>query len=431
MPPLPHVVIVGGGFGGIAAAKALAHAPLRVTLLDRRNHHVFQPLLYQVATAALSPAQIASPIRRILTRQRNTTVLLAEVRSIDAPARRVALADASLDYDYLILAAGATHSYSGHDDWAPLAPGLKTIDDAIEVRKRFLLAFERAEREPDPARRRDHLTFAVVGAGPTGVELAGSMIEMARHSIPRDFRSVDTTAARVILIEAQDRVLPSFSPDLSARALSHLHELGVEVHLSTLVTNITADAVRVRSPHGERSLPALNVLWAAGVSASPLGATLPAPRDHAGRVLVGPDLSVPGLPEVFVVGDLACVTDPRTGAPVPGVAQAAMQMGRHAGRVIAAEARDAAPPGSRPPFAYRDPGTLATIGRAKAVAQLPRAHFAGLWAWLLWVFIHILWLINFRSKLIVLLEWAWAYIVYERGARLITGEGRQPPTTTP
>jgi NADH:ubiquinone reductase (H+-translocating) len=229
MPPLPHVVIVGGGFGGIAAAKALAHAPLRVTLLDRRNHHVFQPLLYQVATAALSPAQIASPIRRILTRQRNTTVLLAEVRSIDAPARRVALADASLDYDYLILAAGATHSYSGHDDWAPLAPGLKTIDDAIEVRKRFLLAFERAEREPDPARRRDHLTFAVVGAGPTGVELAGSMIEMARHSIPRDFRSVDTTAARVILIEAQDRVLPSFSPDLSARALSHLHELGVEV----------------------------------------------------------------------------------------------------------------------------------------------------------------------------------------------------------
>jgi len=421
-------VIIGGGFAGLAAAKALRRAPVRVTLVDRRNHHVFQPLLYQVATAALSPAQIAAPIRRILSSQANAEVLLAEVLGIDPAAGTLTLDRGSLRFDALVLAPGATHSYFGHDGWAAHAPGLKTIDDAIDIRRRFLLAFERAEREPDPAARAALLTFAVIGAGPTGVELAGSMIEIARHSIPSDFRSINTADARVLLIEAQDRVLPSFSPASSAAALRHLQQLGVEVHTGARVTDIRDGALTIASA-STRTIAAGSILWAAGVQASPLGRCLGVPLDRSGRVVVGPDLCPPGLPSIFVCGDLASFTPAGEASAVPGVAQAAIQMGRFAAEIIASQARGASAP--RPAFRYRDPGILATIGRAKAVAQLPRAQFAGFPAWLLWAGIHILWLINFRSRLTVMLEWAWAYLVFERGARLITGDDRTgtPPHT--
>lgn len=416
--PIPRVVIIGGGFAGLYAARALAHAPARVTVVDRHNHHLFQPLLYQVATASLNPADIAAPIRQILRAQRNTDVVLAEVTGIDTAARRVRLLDAELQYDYLIVASGATHSYFGNDAWEAHAPGLKTAADALEIREKFLLSFEAAEREPDAARRRAILTFVVIGGGPTGVELAGAMAEIARRAIPREFRRIDTTSARIILVEAADRLLTAFPPHLSRRAKADLEHLGVEVWVNTRVTGIDGLGVTL----GADRLATHNVFWAAGVKASPLGAMLGTPTDRAGRVHVTPDLAIPGHPEVFVAGDLAAITDTRTGQPVPGVAPAAMQMGRFVGRLIAAEIRQRPTnsPARRPIFTYKDKGNLATIGRAKAVGLIAGRGFGGLTAWLLWLGIHIVYLIGFRNRVLVLTQWAWAYLRYERGARLIT-----------
>ena len=412
---LPHVVILGGGFAGLRCARALRKAPVRVTLIDRRNHHLFQPLLYQVATASLSPADIAAPIRSILRNQANAQVWMAEVTDIDVERRVVVLEDGSLKYDYLVVATGATHSYFGRDDWAPVAPGLKTIEDAVEIRRRFLVAFEAAEREADPAARRRHLTFVIVGGGPTGAELAGAMAEIARTVIPEDFRAVDTATARIILVEGVDRVLPTFHERLSVAARRQLERLGVEVRTGELVTSVDEQGVTLRS--GER-IDAENVVWAAGVAASPIGATLGAPLDRAGRVRVQPDLSIPDHPEVFVAGDLAWLEQDDRG--VSGVAPAAMQMGTYVGKTIRAEIAGRA----RTPFRYLDKGTLATIGRGAAVADIRGLRFSGFVAWALWVFIHILYLIGFRNRLLVLSEWAWAYLTYQRGMRLITGESR-------
>ncbi|HSJ24247.1 MAG TPA: NAD(P)/FAD-dependent oxidoreductase [Longimicrobiales bacterium] len=411
---VPHVVIVGGGFGGLYAARALRRAPVRITVIDRRNFHLFQPLLYQVATASLSPADIAAPIRSVLRRQRNTEVWMGEVEDIQPAARRLMLADGGVvTYDYLILATGATHAYFGRDDWADHAPGLKTIDDATEIRRRFLLAFEAAEREADPAAMKRLLTFVIVGAGPTGVELAGAMAEIARSTMPTDFRSIDTTSTRIILMEGLDRVLPGYPPDLSAKAQRQLERLGVEVRLGTRVTDIAEDMVQV----GDESIAAGNVFWAAGVAASKLGAALGVETDRAGRVIVAEDLSVPGHPEVFVVGDLAAALR-SDGSPVPGVAQGAMQGGAHAARQILRDLRGRA----RERFEYRDKGDLATIGRAAAVARIGRMKLSGFPAWVIWVVVHIMYLIGFRNRLLVLLQWAWAYLTYHRGIRLITGD---------
>lgn len=411
---LPRVVIVGGGFGGLRAARALRRAPVRVTLIDRRNHHLFQPLLYQVATAALSPADIAAPIRSILHRQENTEVFLAEVTGFDLEARRVLLAGGdTADYDFLIVACGATHHYFGHPEWETLAPGLKTIEDATEIRRRFLLAFEAAEEEPDPERRRALLTFVVVGAGPTGAEMSGAMAEIARHSLVRDFRRIDPSTARIILIEGGPRVLASYDPELSAQAEAALRRLGVEVRTGSVVTRVESDAVYV----GEERIPTHNVVWAAGVTASPLGKKLGVPTDRAGRVLVEPDLSIPGHPEVFVVGDLAAMNDEH-GKPLPGVAQVAMQGGTHAARNIirTLERRP------REPFRYFDKGSLATIGRRRAVMEVGRIRMFGWLAWIAWLFVHIFYLIGFRNRVSVFMQWAWSYLTWQRGARLITGE---------
>ena len=412
----PHVVILGGGFAGLYAAKALKRAAVHVTVIDRSNHHLFQPLLYEVATAALSPADIASPIRKILARQRNATVFMGEAQRIDLANRVVHLSDGTLHYDYLVIATGATHSYFGHDEWEPFAPGLKTIDDALEIRRRFLLAFEAAEREADPAARRAKLTFVVVGGGPTGVEMAGTMSELARRSIPRDFRSIDTTTARVILLEAQERLLTAYPPKLSEHAKRDLEKLGVDVRLNSRVTGIDGDGVMI----GSERIEAENVIWAAGVLASDLGKSLGVPLDRQGRVIVERDLSIPGYPNVFVAGDLAHVVDPKTGKDVPGIAPAAMQMGRYVARVIAARAADSS--SAVKPFHYLDKGMLATIGRAKAVGIVFGISIAGLFAWLFWALIHIMFLIGFRNRLLVMLGWAWSYILFQRGARLITGE---------
>lgn len=415
---IPHVVIIGGGFAGLYAAKVLGRTPVRITLVDRCNHHLFQPLLYQVATASLSPANIAAPIRRILRHQGNITVLLAEVARIDVHQRTVELSDGQLTYDYLILAAGATHSYLGHDEWAKHARGLKTIDDAVEVRRRFLLAFEAAEREEDPVRRSAELQFVVVGAGPTGVELAGAMIEIARSAMPRDFRRVDTTTAKVILIEAGDRVLPGFPPDSSASARAALEKMGVMVRVNAKVTEIDGGGVNI----GEERINAASVFWAAGVAASPLGTSLGTPLDRAGRVIVEPDLSIPGHPEVFVVGDLAASFDKLSGRIVPGVSPAAIQMGEYAAKIVRRRVNGTL--GAAAPFKYFDKGTLATIGRNKAVAVLGRFKFSGFAAWLLWALVHVMFLVGFRSRLLVMVEWAWIYVFFDRGARLITGERR-------
>lgn len=410
----PHVVILGGGFGGLYCARRLKHARVRITLVDERNFHVFQPLLYQVATASLSPADIASPIRSILRHQENVEVWLGEAVDIDPTNRIVTLSDGTLTYDYLIVATGATHAYFGHPEWAAHAPGLKTIDDALLLRRRFLLAFEAAEREADPDARRRQLTFVIVGAGPTGVELAGAMAEIAREVIPHDFRAIDTTTARVLLLEGSSSVLPSYPADLSAKARRQLESLGVEVRTDALVTHIDHGEVHI----GEEVIAAGNVFWAAGVAASPLGTALGVPLDRAGRVIVEPDCSLPGHPEVFVIGDLASHT--HDGKPVPGVAQGAMQMGRHAARMIERDVAGA----SRLPFRYFDKGNLATIGRAAAVADMGRIKLSGFLAWLVWVFIHILYLIGFRNRVLVMLQWAWAWVAYTRGIRLITGEGQ-------
>jgi NADH dehydrogenase len=409
-----HVVIVGGGFGGLYAARALRRAPVRVTLIDRRNFHLFQPLLYQVATASLSPADIASPIRSVLRSQANAQVWMGEVVDVDVEAHEVKLDDGvTAHYDYLVLATGATHAYFGHDEWAEHAPGLKTVDDATEIRRRFLLAFEAAEREADVEARKRLLTFVIVGGGPTGVELAGAMVEIARHVMPKDFRAIDTTAARVMLLEGLDRVLPTYPPDLSAKARRQLEKLGVEVRTSTLVTEIGEDYVRV----GDEVIGAENVFWAAGVSASPLGRKLGVETDRAGRVLVDRDCSIPGHAEVFVIGDLASMKR-ADGRVVPGVAQGAIQSGKHVAKQIVRDLRKQ----PREPFEYFDKGDLATIGRAAAVARIGKVNLSGFIAWIIWVVVHILYLIGFRNRLLVMMQWGWAYLSYQRGIRLITGD---------
>jgi NADH dehydrogenase len=419
-----EVVIIGGGFGGLSAARALRRAPVNITLLDRRNHHLFQPLLYQVATAGLNPSDIAYPIRVVLRRQKNARVLLAEARAIDVARRRIEIDGGSLPYDHLVIATGATHSYFAHPEWARLAPGLKSIEDALEIRSRVFLAFEAAEREPDPARRAEWLTFVVVGGGPTGVELAGALAEIAGHSMTRDFRSIDPAAARVVLLEGQERVLPSYTPKLSAKAARQLEKLGVTVRTGALVTAIDEHGVEVAAagtPQGHR-IPARTVLWAAGVAASPLARSLGAPLDRAGRVQVTPELTVPGHPEIHVIGDLAALTC--DGVPVPGVAPAAAQGGKHA----AANIRRALDGEAPQRFRYRDKGSLATIGRAAAVADFKRFKLSGFLAWFAWWAIHILFLIGFRSRFLVMFSWAWSYLTFQRGARLITGEvGRHLP----
>jgi len=413
----PRVVIVGGGFAGLEAARALGEADAEVVVVDRTNHHLFQPLLYQVAMAVLAPTDIALPIRFLLRRQLNTSVLLDRIDRIDVERRLVrGESGRELTYDYLVVAAGARHSYFGHDDWEALAPGLKTIEDAREIRHRFLLAFEEAERCDDQEARQAWMTFAVVGGGPTGVELAGIVPDVTRHALRGEFRRIDTSAARIVLVEAGPRVLPSFPPALSERARRDLQALGVEVRTGAPVTLVTSEAVYV----GAERLATHTVFWAAGNTASPLGRTLGVPLDRAGRVLVRPDLSIPGHPEVFVVGDLAATTG-ADGALVPGVAPAAMQAGRAAARNILKALRGEPPK----PFRYRDKGNLATIGRHRAVADFGRFQVTGYAAWWLWLFVHILYLAGFRNRLSVLFEWGYAYLTYRRGARLITTAERR------
>jgi NADH dehydrogenase len=409
----PRVVIVGGGFAGLAAARALARAPVDVTVIDRANHHLFQPLLYQVATAVLAPTDITSPIRHLLREQANTEVWLGDARAIDPHRRVVVLGDppGEAPYDYLVLAAGARHAYFGHPEWEALAPGLKTIADARTIRHRFLTAFEEAERCADPVARDAYLRFAVVGGGPTGVELAGILPEVARRALAREFRRVDPRSARVILLEGGPRVLPTFPPGLSAQAHRDLEALGVEIRTGATVTRIEPDAVYV----GEERIAVRAVFWAAGNTAAPIGRTLGAPLDRAGRVLVQPDLSVPGQPWVFVVGDLAAVQQP-DGSWVPGVAPAAQQ----AGRAAAVNILRALDGRSGLPFRYRNRGNLATIGRHRAVADFGWIRMSGHGAWFLWLFVHILYLAGFRNRLSVLVEWGYAYFTYQRGARLIT-----------
>lgn len=424
--PRSKVVIVGGGFAGIEAAKALAAAPVDITLIDRRNHHVFQPLLYQVATASLSPADISSSIRAILSRQTNCQVVLSEVVGVDAAQQRLILGNGFLPYDYLILAAGATHAYFGHDEWASVAPGLKSIEDATKIRRRILLAFEAAEYERSEEARRAMLTFGIVGAGPTGVELAGAIKEIAGQTLPRDYRNIDTRTTRVILLEGGDRVLPQFRPELSERAKRDLEQMGVEVRVNSIVTNVTEHGVQV----GDEFIPVRNVFWAAGVKASPLGQSLQVPLDRAGRVIVGPDLTIPGHPEVFVTGDMAAAISADTGKPVPGVAQGGIQMGRYAGEVIAAETSGQATRLARKPFTYHDKGSMAVIGKAKAVAQIGRFQISGFIGWLAWGGVHIAFLIGFRHRLQVLLSWFWNWLLNARDARIITGN-TQPANYAP
>ncbi|WP_133000295.1 NAD(P)/FAD-dependent oxidoreductase [Luteimonas arsenica] len=412
--PLPHVVVVGGGFGGLWATRALARDPVRITLVDRSNHHLFQPLLYQVATAGLSAPDIAAPLRHILRRQRNVEVRLAGVEAVEADAGRIRLDDGgTLDYDYLVLASGATHAYFGNEQWAAHAPGLKTLDDALGIRRRVLLAFERAEAETDPAKRAAWLDFAIIGGGPTGVELAGTLAEIARHTLRDEFRNIDPAGARVRLVEAGPRVLASFPEDLSARAQRQLERLGVEVVTGTPVTAIDAEGYRL----GDRFMPSRTVLWAAGVAASPLAKSLDVPLDRAGRVVVEPDLGVPGQPRVFVAGDLAAIAR-EDGRPVPGVAPAAKQMGRHVAGAIRARLRSQAAPA----FRYRDWGNLATIGRMAAVVHFGRLKLSGLLAWWFWLLVHILFLIGFRNRVVVMFNWTWAYWSYQRAARIIFGD---------
>ncbi|MDX2089832.1 MAG: NAD(P)/FAD-dependent oxidoreductase [Kofleriaceae bacterium] len=422
----PHVVVIGGGFGGLAAVRGLAKAPVNVTLLDRRNHHLFQPLLYQVATAALNPSDIAYPIRAALTHQANARVLLAEATRIDTTKRQVILDDGVLAYDFLVVATGATHSYFGKQ-WGELAPGLKSVEDALEIRRRVFIAYEAAEREADAAAQNEWLTFAVVGGGPTGVELAGALGEIGLTTLAHDFRSIDPTRVRVLLFEGNDRVLGAYPPKLSEAAKRDLEKRQVEVRLNTLVTSIDPTSVTVRKGDHEERIGVRTVLWAAGVQASPLAQSLDVPLDRAGRVLVEPDLSIPGHPEVFVIGDLAHMVMP-DGEQVPGVAQGALQGGKHVAKLISAETRGSP---ARAPFRYRDKGNMATIGRASAVIATKRFARHGLLAWLLWWVVHIISLVGFRNRVLVMLNWAWSWLTFTRGARLITGEiGALPPIRT-
>jgi NADH dehydrogenase len=444
----PRIVIVGAGFGGLNAAQALGRANARITVIDRKNYHTFQPLLYQVATAGLSPGEIAAPIRSILSSQKNVEVLMAEVTGFDLGGRKVETPDGDFPYDYLIVAAGASHAYFGHEDWEPFAPGLKTIEDALEIRRRVLLAFELSERQVAAGAAAAPLNFVVVGGGPTGVELAGTLAEISRHALAHEYHAIDPKRAHILLLEGGPRILPAYAEDLSRSAQEQLQHLGVQVRTSNVVTQIEAGAIHV----GETRLAATVILWAAGVAASPLGKKLGAPVDRAGRVLVQKDLSLPGHPEVFVIGDLAALKD-ENGMLLPGVAPVALQQGNYVAKLIRREIKSGntsvqgAPskPGApflasfarrgdvagggvepRPPFHYWDKGSLATIGRAAAVAEFGKIHISGFIAWLAWLFVHILFLIGFRNRLLVFIQWAWSYVTYERGARLITGSTYLP-----
>ena len=417
----PHrVVIVGAGFGGLYAAQALKRAAVELTVIDRRNYHLFQPLLYQVATGGLSPGEIASPIRHVLSRQRNTRVWLAEVRDIDVQNRRLLLDAGEASYDTLVLAAGSHYNYFGHDQWAALAPGLKSIEDATEIRSRILTAFESAERQPDAEARRAWLTFVIVGGGPTGVELAGALGEIARDTLRHDFRSINPADARILLMEGSPRILPTFPPDLSASAERALAHLGVETHTGATVVDLNSGGVSVRSGDHVERIAARTVLWAAGVEASGLGKKLSertgAPLDRGGRLIVEADLTVPGHPEIFVIGDLASFSH-QTGQPLPGLAPVAMAEGRYVARAIQTRLR------GKPvaPFHYFDKGNLATIGRNSAVAEFGRLHISGFFAWIVWLFVHLMYLVEFDNRLLVLIQWMSNYITRNRGARLITG----------
>ncbi len=409
---LPHVVIVGAGFGGLKAAAGLRGVPVHVTVIDRRNHHLFQPLLYQVATAGLSPADIAQPIRAILRRNENTEVLMEEVTGIDVARRRVQLADRDIHYDYLVLATGATHSYFGHPEWEAFAPGLKTIDDATTIRRKILLAFEAAEMEPDAQKRKALMTFVVVGAGPTGVELAGSIAELSHVALASDFRHINPQTARILLIEAGPRILASFAENLAHKARHVLEKLGVEVRTGIKVEEVDAEGVIAS---GER-IPSRTVIWAAGVRASNAAHWLGVDSDRAGRVKVTPELTLPGHPEIFVVGDTATLNDEQ-GKPLPGTAPVAMQEGKYVARAIT---NAVAGQTARAAFHYVDKGNLATVGRSFAIAEIRKMQLSGFVAWVTWLFVHIFYLIGFRSRIVVLIEWAWAYVTFQRGARLIT-----------
>ena len=422
MSQLPHVVILGGGFAGLYAARRLGAAPVRVTMVDRRNHHLFQPMLYQVATAALNPADIAAPIRSVLRKQKNTEVLLAEASAIDVSTRRVYLDDdAHLTYDYLIVATGARHSYFGHDEWETLAPGLKSLGDALEIRRRVLLAFERAERETDPVRRREFLTFVIVGGGATGVEMAGAVAEIRQYALRRDFRHIDSREATVMLLEGGPRLLPTYPPSLSETAQAQLRKLGVEVRTQTLVTDIRPGLVTAAGS----TIPTQTVIWAAGNTASPLLKTLGVPLDNVGRAIVEPDCTIPGHPEVFVLGDAAAFI--QDGHLLPGISPVAIQMGKYTAGVI--EGDLARRP--RRSFRYWDKGQLAVVGRGQAVADIWKLHFGGFLAWLIWIFVHIAFLIGFRNRVLVLIQWAWSYFTYARGARVIQEEEPCPQPALP
>jgi NADH dehydrogenase len=415
----PHVVILGGGFAGLYAAKGLADAPVRVTLVDRRNHHLFQPMLYQVATAALNPSDIASPIRSVLRRQKNTEVLLAEATEVDVAKRRVRFSDGGcLDYDYLIVATGAHHSYFGHEEWEPLAPGLKSLEDALEIRRRVLLAFELAERERDPVLRHAYLTFVIVGGGPTGVETAGAVAEVRRYALRRDFRHIDPGEATVMLLEGGPRLLPSYPPELSEKAKLDLRRLGVEVRTETLVTDIQPGWVRAAG----WTIPTRTVIWAAGNTASSLLKSLDAPLDRVGRAIVEPDCTIPGHPEVFVLGDAAAFNH-QEGGTLPGICPVAIQMGEYTARTIVGDLAGR----PRRAFRYWDKGQLAVVGRGHAVADIWRFHLSGFIAWLTWIFVHIFFLIGFRNRVLVMIQWAWSYFTYGLGARIITEDVHLPP----
>jgi NADH:ubiquinone reductase (H+-translocating) len=420
-----RVVIIGGGFGGLSAAQKLKHAPVEITLVDRHNYHLFQPLLYQVATGSLSPANVAGPLRQVLRKQKNTKVLLGEAIHIDAARRRVILSDGFLDYDTLIVATGAMHQYFGHDEWAEFAPGLKNIDDATAMRRRILLAFEAAEREHNPDKLRAWMTFVIVGAGPTGAELAGALGEIAHDTLVHDFRDIDSTQTRIVLVEGAERPLPTYPPRLSEAARKMLTRLGVTVRTGAMVTDVRADGVTIREGDRSEEIPTRTILWAAGVLASPLGRILGeeagATLDRVGRVVVEPDMSIAAHPEIFVIGDLANFSH-QTGKPLPGVAQPAIQQGAYVAKLIRARLR-----GEKVrPFHYFDKGNLATIGRGAAVADLNWLQISGLPAWLIWVFVHLLYIIQFQNRLLVMLQWAWLYISFDRSARLITGKNPLP-----
>jgi len=424
----PHVVVIGGGFGGLTAARNLGKARVNVTIVDRRNHHLFQPLLYQVATAALNPADIAYPIRAVLAPYPNIRVLLGAVTSIDVKARTVQLDDGVLHYDYLVVATGATHSYFGKDEWAKVAPGLKSVEDALEIRRRIFLAYEAAERESDGHAQKEWLTFAVVGGGPTGVELAGALGEIGLHTLAKDFRSIDPTEVRVVLFEGKDRVLGAYPPKLSEAAKKSLQGRHVDVRVNTLVTAIDDRGVTVKGPNGEERIGTRTVLWAAGVRASRLAKFLDAPLDRSGRVEVAPDLSVPNHPEIFVIGDLAKMMMADGKNEVPGVAQGALQGGKHVAKIITGLVKGGT---ERPPFKFWDKGNMATIGRAEAVIATKRFARHGFLAWMLWWIVHIFFLVGFRNRVYMMFHWGWSWLTYKRGSRLITGDiGALPAVKT-